>query len=46
VVRLADQQLAGVIMWIFGGTIYLGAALVPAWRSLVPDRRAPAEAAR
>jgi cytochrome c oxidase assembly factor CtaG len=34
---LADQQLAGVIMWIFGGAVYLGAALALAWRLLLPQ---------
>src|SRR5690606_18895311 len=43
---LADQQLAGVIMWIFGGMIYLGAALALAWRFLLPEERAPAQVAR
>ena len=38
---LADQQLAGVIMWLFGGMIYLGAALALAWKFLLPDGRAP-----
>jgi putative membrane protein len=33
---LADQQLAGVIMWIFGGMVYLCAALALAWRFLLP----------
>jgi putative membrane protein len=31
---LTDQQLAGVVMWVFGGTVYLGAALALAWRLL------------
>ena len=39
---LADQQLAGIIMWIFGGFIYLGAALTLASRVLLaPDRDSP-----
>lgn len=38
---LADQQVAGVIMWIFGGTVYLGAALALAWKFLLPSGRAP-----
>jgi putative membrane protein len=38
---LADQQFAGVVMWIFGGTIYLSAALALAWRLLLPSERAP-----
>lgn len=36
---VADQQLAGVIMWIFGGFIYLGAALTLAWRVLLAPGR-------
>lgn len=37
---LADQQLAGVTMWILGGLIYLAAALVLAWRLVfTPARR-------
>lgn len=31
---LADQQLAGLIMWIPGGTVYLAVALLCAWRLL------------
>jgi putative membrane protein len=38
---LADQQLAGVIMWIFGGFIYLGAALALVWPILLAPRGAP-----
>ena len=38
---LADQQLAGVIMWILGGLIYLAAALVLAWRVLFAPARVP-----
>lgn len=38
---LADQQVAGVVMWIFGGMVYLSAALALAWRFLLPDGRAP-----
>jgi putative membrane protein len=36
---LADQQLAGVIMWLFGGFIYLGAAVTLAWRVLLAPGR-------
>lgn len=32
---LADQQLAGVAMWVLGGLIYLMATLVLAWRHLL-----------
>jgi cytochrome c oxidase assembly factor CtaG len=38
---VADQQLGGIIMWIFGGLIYLTAALVLAWRFLLAPARAP-----
>ncbi len=38
---LAHQQLAGVIMWIFGGMVYLGAALSLAWRLLPAHEGAP-----
>ena len=38
---MADQQLAGFIMWIFGGSIYLAAALLLAWRFLFAPARAP-----
>jgi hypothetical protein len=38
---VADQQLAGIIMWIFGGLIYLTAALLLAWRFLFAPARAP-----
>jgi cytochrome c oxidase assembly factor CtaG len=38
---LADQQLAGVIMWLVGGMIYLCAALALAWKFLLPAGRAP-----
>ena len=34
---LADQELAGVFMWVFGGMIYLAAALALAWRMLATD---------
>jgi cytochrome c oxidase assembly factor CtaG len=38
--RLTDQQLAGAIMWVVGGAIYLGVASVLAirWLSLGPSR--------
>lgn len=36
---LADQQLAGVIMWIPAGTVYLAAALTAVRRGLVPSQR-------
>lgn len=36
---LADQQLAGLIMWVAGGAIYLAAALRLASGWLGPDRR-------
>lgn len=33
-VALADQQLAGLLMWVPGGFLYLAAGLAFAWRSL------------
>jgi putative membrane protein len=38
---LADQQLAGVIMWVVDGMIYLCATLALAWKFLLPAGRAP-----
>lgn len=38
---LADQQLAGVLMWIFGGMIYLCAALALVWKFLLPPGGVP-----
>jgi cytochrome c oxidase assembly factor CtaG len=38
---LTDQQLAGVFMWIFGGMVYLGAALSLAWRLLPAHEGVP-----
>ena len=34
---LEDQQLAGLIMWLPGGVVYLGAMLVLAGRAIAPD---------
>ncbi|ANI79486.1 MULTISPECIES: cytochrome c oxidase assembly protein [Sphingobium] len=37
---LADQQMAGILMWIPGGTLYLAAALFYAWHILAePDEQ-------
>lgn len=42
---LADQQLAGITMWIFGGMVYLGAALALASQVLLrPGPAAPPSA--
>lgn len=38
---VADQQLAGITMWILGGLIYLAAALALAWRLLFAPARGP-----
>jgi putative membrane protein len=38
---LADQQLAGVFMWICGGMVCLGAALLLAWRLLPAHEGVP-----
>ena len=35
---LEDQQLAGILMWIPGGTIYLAAALFYAWHILAEQQ--------
>jgi putative membrane protein len=36
---LADQQLAGLIMWVPGALIYLGSAMWVMWRWIGDDRR-------
>jgi putative membrane protein len=38
---VADQQVAGIIMWIFGGLVYLTAALGLTWRFLLAPARSP-----
>lgn len=38
---LADQQLAGLLMWVPAALPYLGAGLWLAWSSLRPDGEAP-----
>ena len=37
---IEDQQLAGLMMWVPMGIVYLGACLMLASRLVVPDRRA------
>ena len=37
---IEDQQLAGLLMWVPMGIVYLGACLMLASRLVVPDRRA------
>lgn len=39
-----DQQLAGLLMWIPGGMVHAGAALILLMRWLALDRRMPVEA--
>jgi putative membrane protein len=34
-----DQQMAGLIMWIPGGIVHMGAALVILYRWLAPQER-------
>lgn len=36
---LEDQQLAGLVMWVGGGGVYLLVAAVMLWRALGPDLR-------
>jgi cytochrome c oxidase assembly factor CtaG len=44
---LADQQLAGALMWIGGGTVLGAAFLACGWQALVAEeRRAVAREAR
>lgn len=38
---VADQQVAGIVMWIFGGLVYLTAALVLTRRFLLAPARSP-----
>ena len=39
---LADQQLAGLVMWVPGGLVYLLAAVWAAWRALASQAAPPA----
>lgn len=39
---LADQQIAGLIMWAPAAGLYLAAALALGWRLLAPERAQPA----
>lgn len=40
---LADQQLAGLLMWVPGGLVYLLAAVWAAWRALALHAATPAD---
>jgi len=40
---LADQQLAGLVMWVPGGLVYLLAIVWVAWRGLASQEAAPAD---
>ena len=42
---LEDQQLAGLLMWVPLGTVYLGACLVLASRLVVPAGDGPRDLA-
>ncbi len=43
VTALADQQLAGLVMWVPGGLVYLLAVVSVAWRWLASQQASPAD---